>query len=691
MLRRTPTCVVCRLVFRILSEPSAQRRLSRHRYADSRAGLMTILLLTLSLVTLASGCYIINPRPTSTHDRVLERYDRIVNRINYADAESDEATRLAAARAPRALLPPRSEDLRPMSLREAIHLALNNSDFIRIDADFLSPRGTLLNDAERASSIFDVAIQDSSVVFGQRGPAAALADFEPRFQASMLWQRDENVQNNAFLSGGLLPGDTLYQESAAFNSRIEKVFATGGSLALDMTWNYSLNNAPARLFGSAYTGTTSVEYRHPLWGASGTEFTQIAGPSARLNQSGVFQGILIARINRDISVTEFQNNVQKLIYDVEQVYWDLHFAYREYYTQAEIARGLKKIWDDVKAKEGLKGGSTADEGQAADNHFQAQSDAEQALAALYNADTRLRRLLGLPPDDGKLLHPIDVPTQTKPNLDWTQTLLTAFSRRLELQRQKLTIRSLQYQVKAARNLAKPRLDFVSAYRVNGFGDRLNSSRDDDGVTAEGLRSAFGTMLQGNQTGWDLGFQMTIPLGFRFEQAQVRNLEWRLAKARSALATQEREISHELRAALTALERWHANLLTNQKRMEAAKRRVNAVESKHRAGLMPLDLLLRAEVSRGQARVAYYRAVAEFNKAIANLRLRAGTTLDGNGIRLQEGTPTDLRQAQRRHGLPPTRTAKAASKSPAAPQRRRQVRRSPGGGPFPTVASRYNRN
>ncbi len=42
------------------------------------------------------------------------------------------------------------------------------------------------------------------------------------------------------------------------------------------------------------------------------------------------------------------------------------------------------------------------------------------------------------------------------------------------------IRSLELQLKAAKNLSRPRLDFVSQYRINGFGDNLLGEEDDDG-------------------------------------------------------------------------------------------------------------------------------------------------------------------------------------------------------------------
>ena len=51
------------------------------------------------------------------------------------------------------------------------------------------------------------------------------------------------------------------------------------------------------------------------------------------------------------------------------------------------------------------------------------------------------------------------------------------------------------------------------------------------------KQQFGKMYQANPAGWNLGFQMSMPIGFRAAEAQVRNLELQLAKARAALAKQ----------------------------------------------------------------------------------------------------------------------------------------------------------
>ncbi len=170
---------------------------------------------------------------------------------------------------------------------------------------------------------------------------------------------------------------------------------------------------------------------------------------------------------------------------------------------------------------------------------------------------RLRRLLGLPLNDGEFITPVDTPSDKRLAIDWQETLTEALAHRAELRRQKWEIRSLELQLKAAQNLSRPQLDFVSQYRVNGFGDQLLGEEDDDGVTNAGYRSAYESLTQGDNTTWNLGFSFNLPIGLRLARAQVRNYEIRLTKARAVLAAQEREIAFELNNSIINLDKFYS--------------------------------------------------------------------------------------------------------------------------------------
>jgi hypothetical protein len=242
--------------------------------------------------------------------------------------------------------------------------------------------------------------------------------------------------------------------------------------------------------------------------------------------------------------------------------------------------------------------------------------------------------------------------------DWEIALAEALTRRVELRRQKWQIKSLELQLKAAQSLTNPQLNFVSGYQVNAFGDKLLSRQEDDVAgTPQGLNSAFETLTQGNQTTWSMGFQFSMPLGFRSAKAQVRNLELRLLKARQVLAAQELEISHELAVAFQNLAVNYANMKANYERIKATREQVRIVEDQYSRGLtvgpqkLPItaDIVLRAQTSRAQAESAFYSSRVAYDLAITEIELRKGSLLEYHNIFLAEGewSPQAYEQALRR--------------------------------------------
>jgi outer membrane protein TolC len=186
---------------------------------------------------------------------------------------------------------------------------------------------------------------------------------------------------------------------------------------------------------------------------------------------------------------------------------------------------------------------------------------------------------------------------------------------------------------------------VSAYRVNGFGDDLLGDSD-DGITPHNLGSAYDRLTNGDQTGWNLGFEMSIPVGQRFAHAQVRNFDLRIVKARAALAAQEVEISHELAAAFRDIDRLLLEAGHQIARERAAAARLAALEAQYEADPLriTLDDVLRARDALVQVRIASATSIIAYNQALADLHLRGGRLLEYDSVHLAEGPWDQAAQA-----------------------------------------------
>ncbi len=593
-------------------------------------------------------------------DSELQYYKNTTTKIDYPVLEEQRESPSTFSEKPRTVLDQKKDEVWDLKLAEVLHFALANADIIRtriVRRGKFSALGTnsaVLSNPDRTASVYDSAIQESGVLFSGRGVEAALAAFDTQFATSMIWGRNETAQNNLFFGGGLGAGSTLTAETANFTAELRKQFAHGGQIALTHNWDYFGSNLPAQLFSSSYVGFVQAQYRQPLLAGAGTEFTRIAGPIALgfRGLTGVNQGVIIARINNDITLTDFEVSVRKLLKDVEDVYWDLYLSYRKYDTAVKTRNSGLHTWRDAKAKldvGGFGNFTPADEAQARDQYFQARAVAQSALAELYSNEAELRRLMGLPINDGHIVRPTDEPVTAQFIPDWHTCLAEALTDRVELRRQKWQIKSLELQLKAAHSLIRPRLDFVTGYQVNALGDQLFASNDNDGVTMEGFRSGYGALLQGNQTGWSLGFEFALPLGLRSAHAQVRNLELRLTKARKVLTAQKMDISHELGDAFQALAEQYVTAQSNFERSRAAAERVQNFAFALEGGGKTYDDLLRAQASLAQSEVAYYTSLIGYNQAINFVHFTKGTLLERNNVYLSEGewTPEAYVHSMRR--------------------------------------------
>jgi outer membrane protein TolC len=585
--------------------------------------------------------YLGDPGNLDYHDHVLE--------IDHPDLDEPTPDVVAATKKPRRLGDRSRDEIWDLSLSEAIHLALVNNKILRVRGDFRTAGSQVLANADNVPSLYDPAVRDSGVLFGGRGVEAALSSFDPIFNTQMIWGSNAAIQNNIFLSGGLQRGSVLNTDTGAFTTGITKNFAYGAALSVAQNINYQFANVVGQLFPSVYTGNVQLQYTQPLWAGAGADFARIAGPfnTQLAGVSGVNQGVVISRINTDLAVADFELAVRNHLRDVEEAYWDLYLAYRTYDTNVEARNSFLRSWRFAQANKGVGKFSDLDELQSRQAYFQGRATTEDSLQNLYNIETQLRRLCGLPSADGRIIRPKDDPNTGEFIPDWKLCLAEALTRREELRRQKWNIKSLELQLRAARSLVNPQLNFISSYQINGFGNNLFNINGPPtpGPGGIDLQSYFQTQSAANQTGYTLGFQFNMPFGFRQALSQVRNYELRVAKAKEDLAQQELEICHELTTTFQNMAWRFQTAQSNYNRWQVAEAQIPGRENRYRTGVPGIDtsvLLqqwLTTRTDAATAEVTFYTSVIEYQKALTDLQFRKGTLLELNNVHLAEGTWT----------------------------------------------------
>ena len=124
-------------------------------------------------------------------ERDLSYYKDQATQIEYPNIAQEQNEAVAGTQEPRRIRHPRKDEIQDISLEGSLRTALQNAEVIRDNASFLNPGNRLLSNPDFASSIYDVAIQESNTLFGQGGVQAALAEFDATLTTNMTWGASE--------------------------------------------------------------------------------------------------------------------------------------------------------------------------------------------------------------------------------------------------------------------------------------------------------------------------------------------------------------------------------------------------------------------------------------------------------------------------------------------------------------------
>jgi outer membrane protein TolC len=616
-----------------------------------------LVVVALLILGTLLGCH--PQQPFYFHeDGDLSHYIDQATEIEYPDVEAESLDDVTHAEPPLSLDNPTPREMWELKLQEAVRITLENSKVMRsLSGRFVSQAAlrpqtgdapdALLTRPEAIRTVYDTAIVESSPfgggLLGVPGVESALAAFDAQFAANLFWNRGNRQQNVGGGDGGQFLDffvRTFEQDTNNFNASITKTGATGGVFAVRHGTTYDANNNPTRQVYSDWDVTLETSFVQPLLQGSGVQYNRIAGPFNPFTGTGTpqFDGVMLARINADISLAEFEAGVRDLVSDVESSYWELYFAYRNLEAAKAGRASALQTWQKIHALflEGGRGGELDKEAQAREQYFFFRSQVQQALNDLYRAENRLRYIMGISVSDGRLIRPADEPTTARALFDWYDIHNESLARSVELREQKWRIKQRELELIAARNLLQPRLDAVGLYRWRGLGDDLlNHNPVPRNGGLEGT-NAWGELTGGKYQEWQIGLQMQIPIGFRRELSGVRHFQLQLARERARLQDSELEVSHQLGDALRNLEGNYELTQTNFNRRVAAEKQVEAVKAAFEADTVTLDLLLDAQRRRADAEVAYYRSLIDYVRGILLVHYRKGSLLEYNGVYLAEG-------------------------------------------------------
>ena len=617
---------------------------------------------------LLTGCQ--PTQPFYLRDRAnFAEYLQHAQQIEIPDLEIDPAPEASHALEPLTLDNQKYEFL-DLTLEECVSYALVNSKLIRtipgtqrqnvdIAANILS------TPSQQQSTVYDPAITATTTSPQQiaidqngnrvlpRGAARAnqvggvedaLSEFDAQFSAFFSYNNTDRARN--VQQGNIFNPTPFRGRDGTGQMALSKRMATGGIVSARSQSIYSNNNidtpSVARAFPSDYTQILEFQVQHPLLRGRGTSVNRIP--------------VVLARINEDLSLVDFEERVRNLVRDVEFAYWDLYQSYWNV-ENARVARDSAAKAYHIAYEKLQKGAAGTTEAQAKFTYhdFQAQLDAALAGGAalggdpgLFGREQTLRILMGWASSDGRLIRPSDKPSIGMAQFDFDDAINEMLSRSVDLRRQRWVIKQRELELLSAKNQMLANVDLSFIYRYVGVGTSLLDKggngvfpENPPGRPAEPPPSAWEELLSGEyqEAAVRLDY-LPNPIGARRASNDVRNKQLTLARDHALLEEKEIAATHRISQVLRELNSNYIQMTEQLAALSAADRWVKLYQEKFNAGEAGaeqiMDLLLRAQQSRANAGRNYARALAEYNKSIVEVHLLKGSLLEYNNITLEEG-------------------------------------------------------
>lgn len=316
---------------------------------------------------------------------------------------------------------------------------------------------------------------------------------------------------------------------------------------------------------------------------------------------------------------------------VEQTYWDLYAAVRDYGVEKVIRDGAASLLEEaeLRARAGLVGPSQVANARVfLAEREQVLLDREEQLDAISD---RLATLMGRRPGEGQARYlAVDEPPGEFAIEPLDTLLARAVARNQVLGAAEREVEAARIRARGAKWDMLPQLDFIGSIGGTGLaGRRVPVDLGSGPVYADSaLEGTFGdtwTRVRNRDLPtWSAGIRVTVPVGFRAGAGEHQRLRGELERAEQRHLAARRSLEEQVRAV-------HRDLLHARKRVEAARTGADASLEQVRIGLLEFRagratafelVRLAGDVATAQQR--YSAALVRAAKTAAELRrLTAG--------------------------------------------------------------------
>jgi outer membrane protein len=474
----------------------------------------------------------------------------------------------------------------------------------------------------------------SGLVTSTLGSGPQITSFDPIITGTAQVDHLTNQCSNFFCG--------TQQNTTTANFAYNQGFVTGTNLLVGFDNTRLAGNNPISTISPALN--SSFQFRltqHLLQGF---------GPAPNM------RFIHIAKNNRESTDVAFRLQVITTVDQIQNMYWDLVYAYENVRVQRETLAFAQKTMSDTKKQVEIGTLAPIEVVRAQSTVAGDQQGLTLAETNLQYQQLLMKNALSRTLVDPALADAEVIPTSTmqlpdqEPVVPIQDLVNDALAHRPELAETRIALTNQEISQKAIRSSLLPTLDLFAYYGGSGLGGSQNPSNvcnpsiplsdqpfcnSAGSIPSVGYTGTLNQLIDSTAPDKGIGLTLTIPLRNRVAQAtQVRSeLEYRQSQMR--VQQIENQIRIEVRNAQFAVVQNRASVAAAQAAVDLGHQSLDAEQKKYQLGASTTTLVLQNSSALAQAQSTLVSAMAAYEKAHLELERATGLLLEQNGILLAD--------------------------------------------------------
>jgi len=481
----------------------------------------------------------------------------------------------------------------------------------------------------------------NGLVSSSLGQGPLITTFDPVITGTLQMDRAFQLSNSAFNGVPI-----INQNTGTANFSYLQGFSWGTNLSVGFNNSHLTNNVPFTTFAPQVTTGLQVKVTQHL----------LQGLGFPANS----RFIHIAKNNRELTDVAFRLQIITTVDQIENMYWDLVYAYENARVQNESLSFAQKTLSDTQKQvdigslapiEVVRAQSTVALDQQLVTTAQTNLQLEQLL--MKNALTRTLKDPAMATAEVVPTSTMDIPQQ-EPVVPTEDLINEALRHRAELVESRIDLNSREYSNKAVRSALLPTLDLFAYYGGSGLGGDLRPGfplclPGQNPITSQcavvppefqhansvSYSTALENLVTSAASDKGVGLTLNIPLRNRAAQSlQVRSeLEYRQAQMR--LQQIENQVGIEVRNAQYAVQQNRASVDSAKAAVELARQSLDAEQKKYKFGTSTATLVLQYQSQLATAESTLVNATVAYEKSRLELDRATGSVLDHANISIDD--------------------------------------------------------